>query len=131
MNMSTVIIASAASVQASIAAQQAREAMRISCEALMPAFKHEGATVAQIHQYAECAGMVYPEPISDGSLIGIKVLIAIMFIGIVVGAWNGGRNYHGFDFSEGLLGAFVCGLIFPAIAFILYLLYRAALFLIA
>jgi hypothetical protein len=129
--MSTVIIASAASVQASIAAQQAREAMRISCEALMPAFKHDGATVAQIHQYAECAGLVYPEPISDGSLIGIKVLIAIMFIGIAAGAWIGGRSSHGFDFVYGFMGAFLFGLMFPVIALILYLVYRAALFLIA
>jgi predicted MFS family arabinose efflux permease len=131
MIMSTVIIASAASVQAYIAAQQAHEAMRISCEALMPAFKHDGATVAQIHQYAECADLVYHEPISDGSLAGIKVLIAIMFIGIAAGAWIGGRSSRGFDFAEGLLGAFVVGILLPAIALILYLLYRAALFLIA
>jgi hypothetical protein len=129
--MSAVIIASAASMQASIAAQQAREAMRISCEALMPTFKHDGSTVAQIHQYAECAGLVYPEPISDGSLIGIKVLIAIMFIGIVFGAWIGGRSPRGVDFVYGFMGAFLCGLMFPAIALILYLVYRAALFLIA
>ena len=94
--MSTSIaIATAANSQALIAQQQADHAAKMVCEAIMPAYAHWSATMEQMRIYADCVNRVYPVPLSHDSVIALKVAVALLFIGTIVGAWRGWDDYDG------------------------------------
>lgn len=117
--MSTSIaIATAANTQAMIAQQQADHAAKVACEAMMPAYTHQGATVELMHAYADCVNKVYPNPMSHDSLIALKIAVALLFIGMIVGAWYDRNDYDG-----PLMGA--------AKGFVIVLVAETCLFLIA
>lgn len=94
--MSTSIaIAAAANTTAMIAQQQAAEGAKMACQAWMPNYTHATATLEKMHAYAECVHRLYPEPMSTDSMIALKVAVALLFIGTIVGAWRGMSDYDG------------------------------------
>ena len=104
--MSTSIaIATAANTTAMIAQQQAEEGAKMACQAWMPNYNHATATLEKMHAYAECVHRLYPEPMSTDSLIALKVAVALLFIGTLVGAWRGVNTYEGP--ALGAMGGFV------------------------
>lgn len=108
--MSTSIaIATAANTQAMIAQQQADHAAKVACEAMMPTYTHQGATVELMHAYADCVNRVYPNPMSHDSLIALKIAVALLFVGMIVGAWRGHDNCDGpaMGAVEGFIVVFV------------------------
>lgn len=109
MNTS-LAIATAANTQAMIAQQQADHAAKVACEAMMPAYTHQGATVELMHAYADCVNRVHPNPMFYDSVIALKIAVALLFVGMIVGAWRGRDDYDG-----PVMGA-VGGFIFVLIA---------------
>ena len=100
--MSTSLaLASAANAQAALAQQQADRAAKMACEAMMPAYTHQGATVDQMRGYAECVSRLYPLPTSGSELIILKVAVALLFVAVIIGAWRSWDSYDG-----PLMGAF-------------------------
>ena len=94
--MSTSIaIATAANTTALIAQQQAAEGAKMACQAWMPNYTHATATLEKMHAYAECVHRLYPEPMSADSTIVLKVAVALLFIGVIVGIWRGMSDYDG------------------------------------
>lgn len=123
--MSTSIaIASAANTQALIAQQQADRAAKMACEAMMPAYTHQGATVDQMRGYAECVSRLYPVPASGDELIALKVAVALLFIGVIGGAWAG-RN----DCEGPIMGAFMGFIGVLCVEFVLFLIFAGLAFL--
>jgi hypothetical protein len=94
--MSTSIaIATAANTTALIAQQQAAEGAKMACQAWMPNYTHANATVEKMQAYAECVNRVYPQPMSPDSMIALKVAVALLFVGVIVGTWRGMNDYDG------------------------------------
>lgn len=88
--MSTSIaISSAAATQAAIAGSQAREAKVIACKGFVTGYEHNVATVADSRQYAECVGLLHPEPLSDGTVWILKAAVLIILAGAVFGFVKG------------------------------------------
>lgn len=89
---SSVAFSAVAIGQATAAQLEAARAKRIACEAMMPAYKHEGATLEQARQYAECVGVLYPAEMTDGQITAAKAVVALVLIGVVVGAIKGWKD---------------------------------------
>lgn len=122
--MSTsVAIAASANTAALIAQQQAAEAARIACQAMMPGYAHQGATIEQMHAYAQCVGRLYPEPMATGETAVIKVAIVLIFVGMGIGAWLERREYNG------LMGALMGGIVMVGVEIVLFLVASALYFL--
>ena len=123
--MSTSIaLASMANTQALIAQQQADHAAKVACEVMMPAYTHQGASIEQMHNYADCVGRLYPVAMSSDSVIWLKVAIVLLFVGAIVGAWREKNTYDGpihgafFGLIVVLLSEVVIFLILAALVFL-------------
>lgn len=101
---SSAVIASSsaaiASSAAAIAAEEARQAKIARCQAFMPRFDHKTATVEDRRDYAQCVGIVHPEPVhpepwSDGSIYIAKALFVIALIGMGLGVFQAQRECRG------------------------------------
>lgn len=123
--MSTsVAIASGAAASAAASAARARAEHREACRLMMPSYK-EGpeTTVEQRQAYSECVQLVYPQEISGGETMLIKILIASAFIGIACGIWYQKRDGYGglsdyvmFGILGGITGPVLVGIVFALIA---------------
>jgi hypothetical protein len=106
--MAATAIAVMASTQASIAQSQARDA---ECRVVLENF--DTTTKPTLNEQREYAGCVYRmhgsgEPLTQGDVVAIKVLIVIAIIGACIGiykagqdSWNGITEY----FAMALFGA--------------------------
>jgi len=114
--MSTsVAIAAAANAQAAAAAAVAAEARKTACKSLLKSYTPQGATVAEMRNYASCVETVYPEPIPAGGVIVLKVVIVLIMLATVAGTVYGARE-------DGVEGAFMyglCGLLVSVLGFAL------------
>lgn len=123
--MSTSIaISTAANTSAVIAQQQAERAMKLACEAMMPTYTHQTATVEQMQVYAKCVEKLHPEELSFGAVIALKIAIVIVLLSTAVGGYIGSRGYDGT-----LYGAFVGCFGSMVALFLLFLLLAALHFL--
>ena len=124
--MTTIMaIAASANTTALIAQQQAAEAARVACQAMMPGYAHHGATVEQMHAYAQCVGRLYPETMATGEAVVLKVAIVLIFVGMGVGAWLTRRDGPG----EMLMGTFVGAVVIAGAELVLFLIAAALYFL--
>jgi hypothetical protein len=107
--MSTSIaINTATNAVATAAAAEASRAKDIACKALLSAYKPEGATVSEMRKYADCVHRMYPQPMSDGLSVVLKVAILVLIASFVVGCF-----YERGNFFDRFLGG---GLMFLTVA---------------
>ena len=79
-------VASAQAAAASAAAHAARVAQ---CKTVLPNFNAQGATVSEMHEYADCVGTLYPREIGADATIALKVIFMIALAGMVGGVvWS-------------------------------------------
>jgi hypothetical protein len=88
MSTTAIAISSAAAVNASIAAAEARKAHKLLCENTMAAYDAKTATVEQARTYASCVQEVYPTPQTETPMV-VKVGAAFMLVAMVVGFLHG------------------------------------------
>jgi hypothetical protein len=122
-------VSGAAAAISVMAAAEAHAARVQACTASMRGFANDGATVAEIRQYADCANVMFPQPWSDGAILATKLAIVLLFAGFIVGAVHGWRKGYGglgdafFDGLGGLLvvivGLLMVGLCAAGIRFLL------------
>ena len=94
--MSTSIaIAAAANTTAILAQQQAQQAAKVACEAMMPAYTHSGASIDQMRVYAQCVDKLYPLPMATGDTIALKIAVVFLFVGVFLGAWAKRDDWEG------------------------------------
>lgn len=78
-----------AAVGAAVAAGAAARASANAsarCIEDMDSFQHNGATVAEIRHYADCADRIYPGGMSGDQLIAAKAAVLFMFAVTIIGA---------------------------------------------
>lgn len=114
-------IAVIANANAIAAQQRALEAKKIACKDVETHFTGtEGIEAKQ--QYAECIGVLYPEPANHNEVMGEKILIALMLVGFVMGLaraiWRGFDNQYN-DSEDWLLIPFLWGCGVPIVAFLI------------
>lgn len=101
----TAILASSAAVSSSIAAQQAREREE-QCKLYVEGFDNLKSSTAEKQHYAECIETLYPEEMNNAEILGTKICIVALFIGLIVGCVKGYKD--GDDWTDvplcGLLG---------------------------
>jgi len=100
--MSATATVIAASSAASSAAQASLAARKAECYAEMPAYKHEGATISDMRDYASCVRLIHGtgEPLEPWVIITIKVVIVMILAGAAIGAWRGFKD-------DGITGSLV------------------------
>lgn len=119
-----------ASVQASVAAQQAHEANVNSCMAYMSSYNPKGATPQEAKQYSHCVSTVYPQEISidiPGKLLVGTCLLAVL-IAFLIGVYHrhSGRGWMTPGWAEvsigyPLMGCLAWGILWLIAAGIMYL----------
>jgi hypothetical protein len=68
--------AAAAGAAAAAAAAAARTAKLKSCAAYVAGYEHDKATQTEMQRYADCIGLLYPQPLSDGAVVGLALVAA-------------------------------------------------------
>jgi len=123
----SAILAINASVQAQQASREAREAHVMQCNAFMPTFNAQTATIVQQQTYADCVKLVYPEhqDIDSGTL---KFLIVCAFIGAAIGGYFGLKDKWIGDWLNGILMAIFGALIAPCIPLLFAAIFYAIKF---
>jgi hypothetical protein len=81
----------------SVALAQASAAKTEACKATVKTYKPETATVAEMRGYAECVQRLHPTERTGDELIAVKVVIVLVLLGAVVGAWKSYKNTVYFD----------------------------------
>lgn len=127
----TAILATSASIQSSIAIQQASEAKDQSCKVMIKSFDSKSATVQEMQSYSECVGRIYPEEVvlSGLDILLIKISIVVVLVGASIFAWKQNKGTHtgvvdwilGFVFG-GLLSLVLLAL-FAGLVFIIHFLF--------
>ena len=84
----TAAMASVASSQAAIASAQAHQALVERCKITMPNFNAQKATVTEMREYSFCVKTLYPEEMSDGMTVLLKVAFVVALAGMGAGAWS-------------------------------------------
>lgn len=123
-----MIIATTANTQAIIASNQAREAKKIACKDLETHFTGQETQEVK-KQYAECIQLLYSEPASNNEILIGKGLVALLFIGIIIGLIHAKRDENGV--TSYLVYPLVWGMGLPLVAFMLGLLVKAFIFLVS
>lgn len=120
INATMAIIANANAIAAE---QRALEAKKIACKDVETHFTGtEGIEAKQ--QYAECIGVLYPKPADEREILGEKILIAALFIGIIVGFVHAAIDRYS-DGEKWIVLPAIWGIVFPfalSIAFGLFYL---------
>ena len=82
--MSAAVVSAAASA-AALSASRARDEL---CKVTIQTYQPNGASIAEMKQYAECVQRIYPDAMTDQSIIYAKGAIVLMFAAMVIGAWR-------------------------------------------
>jgi hypothetical protein len=105
-------------IAATTASNTSTQAHRIQeerkCKDFMGSFDSYAATVSEQKYYAECVDMLYPDPVSGGTVLFIKIVLVCAMVGMVIGAIRGWMDRM-FGISDvflfgllgGLAGAFI------------------------
>jgi hypothetical protein len=98
--------AASAAVLAAAASNTSTQAHRIQeerkCKEFVGSFDSYTATVSEQKYYAECVDMLYPDPVSGGTVLFIKIVLVCAMVGMVVGSIRGWINRM-FGISDVLL----------------------------
>jgi hypothetical protein len=119
-----------ASVSVAISARAnaiAQEAQKTACIDMVQNYKGS-VLVENQKQYAKCVGILHPKPISAEEMIGAKILIASIFIGIFIGIILAARDSY-LNGEKWVFFPLGCGVILPMTFGLLWLLCSAAMFL--
>ena len=125
MSTTVATITAISAANAATAANIENERKRIACEAWMPSFQHQGATVAQIQQYAGCARLTTPMEMSPEGVIAAKVIVALFVLAFMIGAVRG-EGYGDSLLDRSMVGilwmvGLFCVLLFlAAVGFVLF-----------
>lgn len=92
MTATTITITSAANAQAAAANAAAQEAGRKACMAFVRGYEHDRATVIEMREYASCIDRLHPAQLEAGDLMVLKVVVAVLLIGVVLGVRREWRN---------------------------------------
>lgn len=109
--MSNIAIGAASGAAAGAAAGRAA-ARRVQCEMIVKDYDAHTATVEQKRDYADCVETLYPDPLTPGQAIVIKVVIVLCLLSAVAGAKKGADD-------DGIVGAcvgFVVGIVLALLA---------------
>jgi|SRR5690554_2036294 len=110
--------ATVAVMAATTASNNSTQAHRIQeerkCKEFVGSFDSYAATVSEQKYYAECVDMLYPDPVSGGTVLFIKIVLVCAMVGMVIGAIRGWMDRM-FGISDvflfgllgGLAGAFI------------------------
>lgn len=79
-------MAGVASAQAAAASAAAHAARVAQCKTVLPNFNAQGATVSEMHEYADCVGTLYPIEMGADVTIALKVVFIIALSGLIGGA---------------------------------------------
>ena len=82
-----MITATVATVVAADALLQAQVAHTAACQALLPTYNAQTATVTQAHTYADCITLLYPESIAGPDAALLKAFIFLALVGSLLGAY--------------------------------------------
>ena len=110
--MSSTGISIGATAIAAEAYSKGSLAHKLACGTFMKDFQHQGSTVAEQAQYAECFDVLNKTPISDGVILIIKIALALCILCGVFGSVNECR--HRFSLSDAAYG-FLVGFAIPLI----------------
>ena len=100
-------MAAIAASNAAIAAQAAHEAEVAKCQIVIREFDSKNTTVGQAQEYSHCIDVVYPQPMSDSSVVALKVVFAIALIGMVAGVLYVRQTERWADWIEYVMAAFL------------------------
>lgn len=123
MSTSTAI-AVMANTQAAVAEAEAAQAKKIACNGLMSAYEPKTATVQQMRGYADCVNLVYPDQMSPEVVILLKCAVAVVLIGMVIGAVKGFIENDSFGgrlmstFFYAFMGAMIPAVVFGVLGLI-------------
>ena len=95
--------AAGAATGAAVAAAASARARRAECVAIEATFDARTATVEQKRDYADCIGVLYPDPMTAAETVLFKIAIVLCFVGAGIGAWFGWREDRGFGLVLGVL----------------------------
>jgi len=84
-------------------AQRAAEMAR--CAACVGDFKHEGSTVAERQQYAECVRLLYPS--DSAAHAGLRVAVGGLLVAIIIGAFAGAMHDEYDRFAGAFFGSVI------------------------
>lgn len=122
--MGTAITASIAASNASIAASNAERNLQISkCPTVIKQYDSNHATVHEMQEYADCVNQIYPNEITTGEIIFLKVLFVSAIFGAIVMIWKEKQKYDrtiSDYFIAGMLGLAIAPAIILTITYCLY-----------
>jgi hypothetical protein len=101
----TVAISAAANAQAAAANAAAQEAARKACMAYVRGYEHDRANVTEMREYAGCIDRLHPAPLEPGDLMAWKIVVAVLLVGMAVGAVREWRD----SYSSGPIEAVLMG----------------------
>lgn len=100
--MSNVAINAALTANTAIAINAQATADRaaiVACRQGVKGYQNDTATVEQARQYADCVDRLYPDPMSGSSVMLLKGVIIICFLGVIIGGLWGHLQDEGVFFG--------------------------------
>lgn len=104
MSSSTFAAVSAANNAAAQAAAHSAKVERCTVE--VNSFDSALSTVAQKQSYADCVSTLWPQDLTSGDVLGIKVAIVVLLLSAFLGLLFGWKE-------DGPLGSLLFGFVFP------------------
>jgi hypothetical protein len=119
-----VAIGTIAMAQANAAKHEAEIAR---CSFVVDRYDSKNYTVAEAHEYADCIDVLYPLPMSDGTILIFKILFVLGLIGAGIGIWKARKEDSHNGALEYFIYALMGGVFLPALVamagFVLYGIY--------
>lgn len=127
MPVTTTIAASSVAISAA-ANSRAVKAKKIACLDMVE--NYHGSEVVEVRQqYAECVGIVHPDPSNANDILIGKVIVAAFFVGIIAGLIAAALSKHKWDEERWVLYPVTFGILLPIAIIVFYMLAKGALFL--
>lgn len=79
--------------------------------AFVRGYEHDRATVSEMHEYATCIDRLHPLPMDAGLLLLVKVVVAVLLAGMVIGVAREWRDGWSGSFIETVLSGCAVGLL--------------------
>jgi hypothetical protein len=96
----SVSIAAGAAAQSAAANAAASHARKVACMKFVQGYQNDTATTAEMREYAECVGRLYPNPMSSNETLALKASIVIVLLAMVAGLIFGHQDRYGPHWAE-------------------------------